>query len=348
MEKSNRTRPIVLVTGATGLLGNNVVRRLAEQGYPVRALVRSRDDLRPFAGLPVELHQGNVVDLAVVRNACQGAAAVVHAAGVVRIGWTSAGGMSATNVLGTGNVALAAREVGARLVHVSSVNSLALLDDPTAAANEQTPWTGKEVSCDYVRTKRAADQQVAEQIAGGLDAVCIHPGFMLGPWDWKPSSGRMLLAVATKSLPLAPSGGVSVCDVRDVAETVVRACFASGLQRKYIVAGRNITYRELWNEMAEVTGGRKPWATMGPIVRWIVGSSGDFAAWITRQEGDVNSAALQMSRKFHYYDSSQAERDLGYRTRDLRESLADAWNWLRQYHATDQPTPASLAEPRMS
>ncbi len=216
----------MLVTGATGLVGNNVVRRLAEQDFAVRALVRSLDNTRPFEGLPVELRLGNVLDLPSVREACQGVAAVVHAAGVVRIGWTSAGGMSEINVRGTGNVALAAREVGARLVHVSSVNSLAVLDHPAAAATETTPWTGKEVPCDYVRTKRGADEQVAEQIALGLDAVCVHPGFMLGPWDWKPSSGRMLLAVATKSPPLAPSGGVSVCDVRDVAEVVVRACFA--------------------------------------------------------------------------------------------------------------------------
>ncbi len=92
-----------------------------------------------------------------------------------------------------------------------------------------------------------------------------------------------------------------------------------------------MTYRQLWVEIASITGSRKPRATMGPIVRWIVGTSGDVMAWMTRREGDVNSAALRMSRQFHYYDSSQAERDLGYRTRDLEASLGDAWEWLGQY-----------------
>ena len=73
------------------------------------------------------------------------------------------------------------------------------------------------IPCPYVVSKQAGEQAVRQQIEAGLDAVIVHPGLMFGPWDWKPSSGRMMLQVARNFTPMAPTGGCSICDVRDVA-----------------------------------------------------------------------------------------------------------------------------------
>jgi len=130
-----------LVTGSTGLLGNNVVRQLLAAGKSVRVLARPTSDPRPLAGLDVEIAAGDVRDVESIRQACQGIQSVIHAAGHVHIGWQQAEVHGAINVEGTRHVALAAREAGAKLVHVSTVNALGLgrLEQP---ADEETGLPG--------------------------------------------------------------------------------------------------------------------------------------------------------------------------------------------------------------
>ena len=183
-----------LVTGGTGLVGNTVVRMLVGQGRRVRTLVRGRSGDREFTGVDVERTVGDVTDPESVRQAVAGARVVIHSAAMVHVGWRRLAEMRRVNVEGTRLVAEAARREGARLVHVSSVNALGLTGNATPA-DEEVPF-GNTIECPYVVTKREAEQVVLDEVARGLDAVILNPVFMLGPWDWKPSSGRMLLEVA--------------------------------------------------------------------------------------------------------------------------------------------------------
>ena len=114
----------------------------------------------------------------------------------------------AVNVQGTQNVAAAALEAGARMLHVSSVDALGV-GHRDAPADEDSSREGK-IPCTYVVTKREAEAVVRSYIDRGLDAVIVNPGFMLGPWDWKPSSGRMLLEVATRFTPLGADRGIDL------------------------------------------------------------------------------------------------------------------------------------------
>ncbi len=105
------------------------------------------------------------------------------------------------------------------MVYVSTINTLGVGTRDRLADEE---WVaGPNVPCPYVMSKQAAERSVREQIERGLDACIVHPGLMFGPWDWKPSSGRMLIEVVQRFTPLAPAGGISVCDVRDVAQGIV-------------------------------------------------------------------------------------------------------------------------------
>ena len=317
----------VLVTGATGLVGNNVVRQLLERGDDVRVLVRDPSD-RALASLPIDVRQGGIEDRDAVVRACEGVEAVVHAAGSVHIGWTGYDAQHTANVKGTQIVAESARSANARLVHVSSVNALGLgtVDSP---ANEEGPLTGG-IPCGYVLTKQEAERVVLTEVQAGLQAVIVNPGFMLGPWDWKPSSGKMLLGVAKRYTPAAPSGGCSVCDVRDVAAAILTALRSGRSGQRYILAGENLTYLELWARFRRATGGAPPVIRMGPLVRWIAGAWGDLQAKLSGRESDVNSAAIRMSSQFHYYSSQRAMKELGYQSRPLDESIRDAWAWFQE------------------
>ena len=226
---------LYLVTGATGLVGNNVARALLARGDRVRVLTRATSDPRPLAGLNIEIAKGDVRDAAAVEAAVGGVDRVVHAAAYVHIGWTQFDASRAINVGGTANVAASARRAGARLVHVSSVDAMGLLPHGQAS-DEETPVAGG-VLCPYVVTKREAEQVVLAEIAQGLDATIVNPAYMIGPWDWKPSSGRMLLEVARNRGLVAPLGTNNFCDVRDVAQGIVTAADRGAAGRRDILGG---------------------------------------------------------------------------------------------------------------
>ncbi|MBM4002210.1 MAG: NAD-dependent epimerase/dehydratase family protein [Planctomycetes bacterium] len=318
----------VLVTGATGLLGNNLVRLLLESGRTVRALVRRQDD-RSLSGLDIRTTLGSVEDPVAVARACENVDWVVHAAGDVHIGWTGRDRQLAVNVQGTRNIVDAALAAKARMIHVSTVNALGL-GTATEPATETTP-AGGAIECGYVTSKRLAEQLVARAMQEGLSATIVNPGFVLGPWDWKPSSGKMLLQVHHRFTPFAPRGGCSVCDVRDVAHGILTLIDRRPAEKQFILAGENMTYLDLWTRICRTTGSRPPIMRAGPFMCVIVGTFGDLRARWTGRENDVNSASLQMSSQFHYYDSRRAEQALGYRSRPVDKSIRDAWNWFREY-----------------
>ncbi len=317
---------VTLVTGATGLVGNNVVRRLLAAGQQVRVLARATADPRPFAGLQVEVARGDVRDRAAVAQAVRGTQCVVHAAAHVHIGWTGMEMARSVNVEGTRHVAQAACSEGARLVHVSSVDALGV-GNRQHPADETTPLTGG-VLCPYVITKREAEAVVLENVARGLHASIVNPGYMIGPYDWKPSSGRMLLHVAHGWGLFAPLGANSYCDVRDVVAGILAAAERGQPGRRYILGGQVLSYFQAWRIIAEVTGATPPLIPAGPLLRKGAGWVGDVITRLTGSEPDLNSAAAALGAQWRSFSSARAEAELGYRARPLREAVADAWAWF--------------------
>ena len=327
-EESSGRPTHVLVTGATGLVGNNVVRYLLEQGTSVRVVIRPTANRRPINGLDVEVVEGDITDLESIHRAVRGVDAVVHAAGCVLLGWRNEHLHDQINRLGTLNVARAARMAEARLVFVSSINALGY-GTPDQPADEDFV-AGQNIPCPYVTSKQAAEAAVRAEIDQGLQAMIVYPGFVLGPWDWKPSSGRMLLEVARGFVPFAPVGGFSVGDARDVAHGIYNALarFTSG--RRYVLAGNNVSYLEAWRHFAQVVGRRGPYCRSGPLMRAAAGRLGDLWGRISHSEPDVNSAAVKLSNQWHVFSSARAQRELDYQIRPMDESIHDSWQWLNQ------------------
>ncbi len=331
-----------LVTGATGLVGNNVVRQLVSRGQSVRVLIRSRGETveRAFAGLPVDRRHGDLDDAAGLEAAVDGAAVVVHAAALVHCGWRHLDEMRAVNVEGTRRVAQAARRAGARLIHVSSVDAIGLRPDGRPADEETLP--GGMPECPYVVTKREAEAAVLDEVARGLDAVIVNPVYMVGPWDWKPSSGRMLLEIGAGKGLFAPPGGNDFVDVRDVAAGIMAAIERGRTGRRYILGGHALSYLDAWRVFARVTGRMQPLG-MAPVaaVR-LAGWVGDTVSLFTRRERPVNSAATAMSMLPHNFSSRRAETELGYSYRPFESTVQDAWEWFvdRGYARSARPRTA--------
>ncbi|GIW96700.1 MAG: HpnA protein [Pirellulaceae bacterium] len=327
---------MIFVTGATGFLGNCVVRELCRRGEAVRVLCRPEASRECFTGLPVEIVEGDLSNTHGLIRALEGCRAAVHCAALIHIGWHQLERSREVNVGGTRRLAEACLAHQVRMVHVSTVDTLPAATTGGRPIDETGSGGVEKVPCSYVISKQEAEFVVREFIAArNLDAVIVHPGFMLGPYDWKPSSGRMLLEVSRLPVVAAPRGGCSVCDARDVAHAVANAIDHGQSGENFILAGENLTYQELWKRMLHVAGRRAPVFRLGPAVS-AIGKIIDLTnRLLPIQEGDVNGAMIAMGNLKHFYSSQKAHQHLQYRNRDLNETLQDAWDWLqRRRHCT--------------
>lgn len=319
----------ILVTGVTGLLGNNVARLALEQGFEVSGLCRSDKNNQAFSGLEIKVHSVDLTDSVGLAQVFEEEFdAVIHCAAHIHIGWQYRDQGMVVNRTGTEQVLSHARRQGIKVIHVSTVNTLAV-GEKNLPANEETTGDG-QVPCTYVVTKRAAEQVAVEAAANGQNVVIVHPGFMLGPWDWKPSSGRMILGL-NGFAPLAPSGGCTVCDPRDVSQAILNAIDRGVAGRHYILGGENLTYLALWQKIAKELGKSGPFTYMRAPGRIIASAVGDALSRLLGREMDVNSAAIGMASQFHWYSSQRAMDELGYQPRSVDESIHDAVDWLRTH-----------------
>jgi len=137
-----------------------------------------------------------------------------------------------------------------------------------------------------------------------------------------------LLTIAKQFMPLAPAGGCSVADVRDVARGIRLAMDRGVAGERYILGGHNVTYLELWTEMAKIVGRRPP---IGKLPNWIskiAGGVGDVAGRFTSEEPQLNSAVVAMGQIHHWYSSDTAINELGYQINEYLPALRESWKWF--------------------
>lgn len=333
----------VVVTGASGHLGANLVRALLSQGRCVRALVHR--DRRALAGLDLELCEGDVRDPATLRRAFRGAETVFHAAAhisILRDEWPL---LEAVNVVGTRNVVQAARECGVGcLIHFSSVHALEQqpLDLPV---NEARPLVTSRRYPLYDRSKAAGEMVVRDAVEAGLDAVILYPTGMIGPYDWGPSHfGEVLLYLAQRRLPALIQAGFDWVDVRDVVAGALRAEQVSPPGGRYLLSGHWVTLRELADMVEELSGEHAPrWRCPMGLARLAAPLASAYAR-LRGQRPLFTSVALHALRGNRRISHALASRELDYRPRPLRETLADTLRWFRETGALPQPPALTEAQ----
>lgn len=318
-------RRMVLITGATGHIGANLVRLLCGTSR-VRVMVRG--ERLGLDGLPLEVVPGDVTDASAVRAAVQGVELVYHLAAKISITGSQGGKVEAVNVGGARNVAEACLTAGVRrLVHVSSVHAFHHDGGPL---DETAPRPTPEDMA-YDRSKAAGEAEVRAVIARGLDAVIANPTGVIGPDDYRPSrAGQSLIDLAEGRVPVTVDGGFDWVDVRDVAASLVAASTRGRTGENYILGGRWASMIELAQLVSRWSGRAPPSRT---VPRWLLHAAAPLAelgAKLIGREPTFTSEALHtMEHGSRAVSSQKAIAELGHAPRPLEETVRDTLDFFR-------------------
>ncbi|TPG72082.1 NAD-dependent epimerase/dehydratase family protein [Hymenobacter nivis] len=331
--------PRVLVTGANGFLGRHLVAELLRRGYPVRALVRpggaAAGALPPLASLPIEVCE---LDLARVARkgelaaASGGCGAIIHAAALAQVNPARSRAVRAANLGGTEQAIALARAAGVgRFVYVGTANVFGF-GSKARPGDETQPYAGRRYGLDYMDSKRAATDRVLAAVAREqLPAVLVHPTFMLGPGDARPTSGALLLELHAGRLPGYPMGGKNYVHVHDVAVATVNALTMGRVGESYILGNENLSYKEAFGLMAEILGVGPPrWPVLPPLASFY-GVVCDLKARFTGRPAQVNSAMTSVANDGHYFTPQKARLELALPQTPVSQAVADAFAWFKSH-----------------
>ncbi|MEZ4401915.1 MAG: NAD-dependent epimerase/dehydratase family protein [Kofleriaceae bacterium] len=320
----------VVVTGATGFLGEHLCAELIGRGLTVRALARTRSDFLEELG--VEIVRGDVLAAADLDRALPGAAAVFHLAGMVSRDPADATRMMRLHVDGTRAVAEAmARHGVPRMVLASTSGTIAVSD--TEAILDERDGTVESIAARWpYYASKIYQERLAFDLGArlGLEVVALCPSLLLGPGDRRLSSTGDVLKFLRRQIPSVPSGGINFVDARDAAAAFANALTAGTPGQRYLLGGPNWTTAEFFGRLERVSKVRGPWLKLPrKMQKWGAAAMEELYRW-RGKEPPVDRISVEMAEHYWWFDSGKAERELGFAARDPQLTLAETVRYLRQ------------------
>ena len=329
---------MILVTGATGHIGNVLVRELLERGERVRVLVRPGGTPPALAGLDVEIAAGDILDLDSLERAVQGVGMVYHLAARISLVSRPDPETERVNLEGTQNVIAALRRSGAaRLVYASSIYALR---KPLNGApiDETQPFEPLQCQGAYDRSKAMASLAVQKAAADGLEAVIVCPTAVTGPYDYHDSdAGRAIRMYMRPGLKFYVDGAYDLIDVRDVAQGFILAAGKGRGGETYILGGDRLTLREMVQTVWEAAGG---WHAGLEVPLWLAYWVADLMPYYNELTGAkpfFTRYSLDAICSNSFISHAKASRELGFHPRPARQAVTDAVKWFQQMQAPGMP-----------
>jgi dihydroflavonol-4-reductase len=317
-----------LVTGATGHIGNVLVRRLIERGEKVRALLLPNECRAPIQGLDIEAVEGDVLQIDSLHESMRAINGVFHLAGVISIMPGSNEAVSRVNIEGTRNILQAAKEMQVgRVVYTSSIHAIKRVKE--GIIDETLPFDPDTPYGEYDRSKAQATLEVQQAMQSGLEVVIACPTGVIGPYDFRGSLMGDVIRTAAETKPtLYVDGAYDFVDVRDVADGLIAAAEKGRGGESYILSGHKISVRYLLETVREITG--KYFFKMK-----IPFDLAKFAAIFTPMYYSAAKVtprftlySLEVLRSNSNISHAKATRELGYQPRPLYDSIHDAVRWF--------------------
>jgi dihydroflavonol-4-reductase len=315
----------VFVTGGNGFIGSTVVRTLVAEGHHVRCLLRPASDTSRIEDLPIERVMGDVRDAASLRAGAAGCDGMVHLAGLSSWKDIHSPLMHQVVIDGTRNLLEAVKECGGpRTVFVSSTVAINGTTSPIVH-NEDSLSTLRLERYTYAQAKTQAEALCREAAASGQPVTIVNPGEVYGPRDTALITAGNLVDFAKSSPVLVCQGGTSITYVEDVAAGIMAALEHGRRGERYILAGENLTIRQLADLTLQILGQQKRIVSVpNSILRGIAAVGGRLRLPLPFEPAIVPYATL-----YWFMDNSKARSELGVSFRSARDALVPTLSWLR-------------------
>jgi dihydroflavonol-4-reductase len=311
----------ILLTGATGFLGQEVTRTLAESGHTLRILHRAVSDtstIRPYA---VDFIVGDITDPIVTVRAGAGMDAIVHMAANLSHWAHHKDRIYRTNVIGTRIVAEAAKTAGVpTLVHTSSIAAVGYSASGTPIG-ETSPNNFIPLRLLYHESKRLAEEEALDAAHYGVRVIIVNPGVLYGPRSMRHTFGHTMLELAAGKIPGHPTGGISLTDVADAAFGISAALERGRGGERYLLTGHNMTYEESFRAQAQAVGATYTGRAMPASLLHVAARVFEAQSRFTGKEPRLTIDNAKIAPLKMWYDASKARNDLGYSVRPLEITM---------------------------
>jgi nucleoside-diphosphate-sugar epimerase len=318
----------VLLTGGSGHLGANLVRRLLADGLDVRCLQLPGANNAGLDGLPVERVDGDLRDPAAMRRAVAGVERIYHTAAKIS---TLEGGeqeLFDINVLGTRNLLTAAREAGVgRVVVTGSFSACGHFAD--RPSTERDPFNMFDHVMPYEKSKAGVEHECLKAVVEGQDVVVATSCAILGPHDYVPSRmGRTLIDFAHGKLAAYIPGGFEFVAARDIVEGHVLAMKKGRTGQKYILSSGFVAIDDLMDIFQRVTGHAKPKLRLPPPVMAAISEVTHFVLtnFFPKVPQRLTPGAVRILRQCRKADITKAKTELGYQPTSIEVAVQDAFD----------------------
>ena len=321
----------VLITGGNGLLGANLVRMLHSRGYEINILVRKGADLTALEGFDMNIVFGNITDEKDVFKAVKGCSYVIHAASITDQTGISFEQYEEINVTATKHIVQAClHHQTEKLIYVSTANTMG----PGTLAEPGTELNGFsyfKANSGYINTKYLAQQFVLEQVLRNkLPAVVVNPTFMIGPYDSKPSSGRIILYGLNKMILFYPPGGKNFVHIRDVCEGIINALTIGKAGECYLLAGENLSYKEFFKALNKISSQHPLMIKIPAFVLKLGARFSSLVNMINHKPRQLNRSSAYMLCCDNYYTGEKSQRELQLEYQPVTKAITQAYDWFNE------------------
>ncbi len=317
--------PHTLVTGATGFIGQHVVRLLVERGDEVHAMARAGSRTDELERLPVRVVRGDILDRRAVRRVMRGADRVFHIAGSTDLTLPRERAF-ALNVEGTRIVLEEAlRAAVRRAVYTSSVAAIGPAP-PGQTADESGVWDAGRFRIPYVDSKHEAEVTAMRLVVRGLPLVIVNPAHVLGAGDPGRSSTTLVRRFLRRQIPAYVDGTLNIVGVEDVARGHLAADELGAVGERYILGNRNFTFDRLFADLGRLSGVEPPPAKLPLPVALMLAAAAGRAGWTgVPTPTEVRAASLNWA-----FVNTRAKRELGWKTSPHEDCLEATIGWYRR------------------
>jgi dihydroflavonol-4-reductase len=319
----------IVLTGATGFLGSALLDRLQREDRLSGVIALTRRAVPELEARGVETRTGSLLDEAWLREVIPDGASIIHLAGRVGFDGEDPREMFELHVEGTRTLARAALQRGTRrFVVVTSSGASAISRHPHMHTESDRYPIELVARWPYYQSKMMQERLVLDLCRReGLPGVVIAPSLLLGPGDHNLSSTGLVADFLERRLTFVPSGGISIVDVRDVADALVSALERGGAGERFLLGSLNCSFATFFRILESCSGVTAP-SLPAPRSTAVMGARllGRFAS--PARAHAITPAKADMASHFWYVDSSRAARVLGFQPRRAEETIRDTVRFL--------------------